>query len=299
MIERGLVKKERKGGDPEVQKGFGGSEVIPLGTIDLPVSIGTEPQRKTMMVKFLVVDTPFAYNVILGRPDLNLFRAIVSTFHLKMKFSAAHGAMYQRFVNKMFNDLIGKTMKVYVDDMIVKCKEEVEHLNHLQAAFEVMRKYGMKLNPAKCTFGVRGGKFLGYMVSEKGIEANPEKIKVIMQMGSPKTIKDVQKLTEECEQVLRDLKQYLATPPLLANSKVGETLYLYLVVSEDAVSSSLVREEVGCQNPIYYVSKILQDTEKKYIQVEKLALALVTTARKLRPYFQSHKIVVLTNHPLK
>ncbi|KAL0307862.1 UNVERIFIED_CONTAM: hypothetical protein Sangu_3006500 [Sesamum angustifolium] len=158
------------------------------------------------------------------------------------------GATYQRIVNKMFKDLIGKTMEVYVDDMQVKCKEETEHLNHLQAAFELMRKYGMKLNPTKCTFRVRGGKFLGYMA-------------------------------------LRDLKQYLATPPLLANSKAGETLYLYLVVSEDVVSLALVREEIGCQNPIYYVGQILQDAEKKYIQVEKLALALVTTTRKLRLYF--------------
>ncbi|KAL0291762.1 UNVERIFIED_CONTAM: hypothetical protein Sradi_7014800 [Sesamum radiatum] len=64
--------------------GFGDSEVIPLGTIDLPVSIGAEPKRKTMMVKFLGVDTHFVYNVILGRPGLNLFRAVLSTFHLKM-----------------------------------------------------------------------------------------------------------------------------------------------------------------------------------------------------------------------
>ncbi|KAL0416661.1 UNVERIFIED_CONTAM: hypothetical protein Slati_3498000 [Sesamum latifolium] len=69
--------------------GFGGSEVIPLRTIDLPVLIGMEPKRKTMMMKFLVVDTPFAYNVILGRPDLNLFRAFMSTFHLQMKFPIA------------------------------------------------------------------------------------------------------------------------------------------------------------------------------------------------------------------
>ncbi|KAL0387842.1 UNVERIFIED_CONTAM: Transposon Tf2-12 polyprotein [Sesamum radiatum] len=165
------------------------------------------------------------------------------------------GATYQRLANKMFKELIEKIMEVYVDDMLVKSKEEEEHLNHLQVAFEVMRKYGMKLNPTKCTFGVRGGKFLGYMVSEKGIEANPEKIKAIMQMSSSKTIKEVQKLTgkvaslarfisrsayrnlpffkilrkvkdfqwmKECEKALRDLKQYLATPPLLVNPKVGE-----------------------------------------------------------------------------
>ncbi|KAL0400425.1 UNVERIFIED_CONTAM: hypothetical protein Sradi_2385800 [Sesamum radiatum] len=70
--------------------GFGGSEVF-FGTIDLLISIGEEPKKKTMMVKFLVVDTPFAYNVILGCPGLNLFKAVVSSFHLKMKFPTAHG----------------------------------------------------------------------------------------------------------------------------------------------------------------------------------------------------------------
>ncbi|KAL0373262.1 UNVERIFIED_CONTAM: Retrovirus-related Pol polyprotein from transposon gypsy [Sesamum radiatum] len=71
--------------------GFGGSEIASLGTIDLPVSMGTEPCRRTMMVRFLVVDTPFAYNVILGCPGLNLFRAVVSTYHLKMKFPTKSG----------------------------------------------------------------------------------------------------------------------------------------------------------------------------------------------------------------
>ncbi|XP_020550217.1 uncharacterized protein LOC110012129 [Sesamum indicum] len=71
--------------------GFGGNEVDSLGTIELPVSLGDEPRRRTLTVKFLVVNTPFAYNVILGRPGLNIFRAIVSTYHLKMKFPTHAG----------------------------------------------------------------------------------------------------------------------------------------------------------------------------------------------------------------
>ncbi|KAL2248368.1 UNVERIFIED_CONTAM: hypothetical protein Sindi_2689100 [Sesamum indicum] len=71
--------------------GFGGSEAASLGTIELPVSMGEVPKRKTLMVKFLVVDTLFAYNVILGRPGLNLFRAVVSTYHMKMKFPTENG----------------------------------------------------------------------------------------------------------------------------------------------------------------------------------------------------------------
>ncbi|KAL2238323.1 UNVERIFIED_CONTAM: Retrovirus-related Pol polyprotein from transposon [Sesamum indicum] len=242
------------------------------------------------------------------------------------------GATYQRLVNKMFGDLLGKTMEVYVDDMLVKSKRSQDHLADLAQAFAIMKAYGMKLNPDKCTFGVSGGKFLGYMVSERGIEANPEKIRAIMDLRSPVTIKDVQKLTgkitslgrfisrsadkslpffrilrkpknfewnEECEKALHELKKYLTTPPLLANPKEHEELFVYLGVSEHAVSSVLVREEGGRQNPIYYVSKMLQGAELRYTEMEKLALALVVTARKLRPYFQSHKVIVLTNYPLK
>ncbi|KAL0413088.1 UNVERIFIED_CONTAM: hypothetical protein Sradi_1510500 [Sesamum radiatum] len=72
-------------------QGFGGSEVASMGTITLPVSMGEEPKRKTLMIKFLVVDTPFAYNIILGRPDLNAFKAVVSTYHQKMKFPTKNG----------------------------------------------------------------------------------------------------------------------------------------------------------------------------------------------------------------
>ncbi|KAL2230476.1 UNVERIFIED_CONTAM: hypothetical protein Sindi_1642000 [Sesamum indicum] len=105
--------------------------------------------------------------------------------------------------------------------------------------------------------------------------------------------------TEEYEQAFLDLKTYLRSPPLLTNPKGNKVLYVYLVVSENAVSSALVREEEGVQSPIYYLSKMLQGAERRYAQIEKLALALVVTARKLRPYFQGHRIVVLTNHPLR
>ncbi|KAL2251408.1 UNVERIFIED_CONTAM: Retrovirus-related Pol polyprotein from transposon opus [Sesamum indicum] len=236
-----------------------------------------------------------------------------------MPFSLKNvGETYQRLVNRMFGDLLGKTMEVYVDDMLVKSKRSQDHLKHLEQAFNIMRSYGMKLNPDKCTFGVGGKNFLGYMVSERGIEANPEKIQAIMSLRSLTTIKDVQKLTGkiaslnrfisrsadrslpffkvlrksknfewsgECDKALQELKEYLTKPPLLANPKEGETLFLYLPVSENAVSSVLVRDEGGSQNPIYYVSKMLEGTESRYSEMEKLALTLVVIARKLRPYF--------------
>ncbi|KAL5564335.1 hypothetical protein UlMin_027499 [Ulmus minor] len=105
--------------------------------------------------------------------------------------------------------------------------------------------------------------------------------------------------TPACEQALQDLKRYLTSPPLLSKPKDGEQLYIYLAVSEGAVSAVLVREEEGKQFPVYYVSKSLLDAETRYTQLEKLALALVTAARKLRPYFQCHPITVYTTYPLK
>ena len=86
------------------------------------------------------------------------------------------GATYQRLVNMMYKEQIGKIMEVYVDDMFVKSKEPINHIKHLSEMFHMLRKYRMKLNPQKCVFGVESGKFLGFMVNHRGIEANPAKI---------------------------------------------------------------------------------------------------------------------------
>ncbi|KAL5560487.1 hypothetical protein UlMin_036698 [Ulmus minor] len=227
---------------------------------------------------------------------------------------------------------IGKTMEVYVDDMLVKSLKADEHIDNLRESFEVLREYKMKLNPAKCAFGVTSGKFLGFMVNHRGIEANPAKIQALLNMESPRKVKEVQSLTgrvaalnrfisratykcqpffralrkgkdfswtEECEQSFQELKTYLGRPPLLSKPQEGESLILYLAVSKGAVSSTLIREEEGVQWPIYYTSKSLLDEETRYPEVEKLALALMIAARKLRPYFQAHTIIVPTKFPLK
>ena len=188
----------------------------------------------------------------------------------------------------------------------------------------------MKLNPSKCAFGVSSGKFLGFMVSQRGIEANLDKIQVILDMESPKNIKEVQSLTgrvaalnrfvskatdkclpffkilrkafewtEECQKAFQDLKVYLTTAPLLSPSILGEDLYLCLAVSPHAVSSGLVREEGKVQKPVYYTSRALRGAEGRYPLMEKLAFALITASRKLRHYFQAHVIIVMTDHPLK
>ena len=105
------------------------------------------------------------------------------------------GATYQRLVNYMFRPQIGQNVEVYVDDMLVKSLDEKKHLEDLQETFDTLRRYNTKLNPSKCTFEVSSGKFLGFMVSQRGIEVNLDKIQAIMNMEPPKNVKEVQSLT--------------------------------------------------------------------------------------------------------
>ena len=150
----------------------------------------------------------------------------------------------------------------------------------------------MKLNPSKCAFGVSSGKFLGFMVSHRGIETNPNKIQAILDMKPPQNIKEVQSLTgrvaalnrfifktidkclpffrilrkafewmDDCQRAFEDLKAYLTTTPLLSPSVLGEELYLYLAVTPHAVSSALIREEGRVQKSVYYTSQALRGAE--------------------------------------
>ena len=164
-------------------------------------------------------------------------------------------------------------MEVYIDDMLVKSVKVELHITHLDDEFQVLKSYNMKLNPAKCAFGVSTRKFLGFIVNIQGIEANPDKIKVVLDMLPPSNIKEIQRLTgritarscfvskanEKCQpfvQVLKKafqwdahyeeafmmLKTYLSSPPVLVSPSEGELLTLYLVISDFLTSAALVRE---------------------------------------------------------
>ena len=148
-------------------------------------------------------------------------------------------------------------MEVYIDNMLVKSREAKTHLADLQEAFDILRRYKMKFNPTKCLFGVSSGKFLSFMVSQQAVETNQKKFKAILDMASPKTVKEGQRLTvhiaalnkfvskatnkclpffkvlkqvfqwmDECEAAFQNLKEYLAKPPLLSPSVEGEDLFL-------------------------------------------------------------------------
>ncbi|CAL9004117.1 unnamed protein product [Prunus brigantina] len=105
------------------------------------------------------------------------------------------GATYQCLINKIFVELIGTSMQVYVDDMLVKSRTIDDHLRNLFLMFGTLRKDNMSLTPSKCAFGVSSGKFLGFMISQRGIDAHPEKIQASLDKQVPKMKKDVQSLT--------------------------------------------------------------------------------------------------------
>ena len=170
----------------------------------------------------------------------------------------------------------------------------------------------MKLNPLKCAFGVNAGRFLGFMVTQRGIEANPAQLKAILQSPDPSSKKEIQQLTgwlaalgrfisrftdrlkpffttlrgasraewnEECDREFVAIKQYLTELSILVSPKAGDTLYLYLAASDIAISSALFKECGDAKlRPIFFVSKSLTDAETRYTHLERAALALRTTA---------------------
>lgn len=166
-------------------------------------------------------------------------------------------------------------MEVYMDDMIVKSKDSEDHILALEQTFNKLRAYQICLNLAKCAFGVLARKFLGFLLTNRGIEANPDKYKAVLGMKAPRNKKEVQQLTKrlvsltrfllrsaenalpffkllkkeaqggwnlEHEFAFKKIKQCLATPPVLSKPKLGKMLFLYLLVGEEAESAVLVRK---------------------------------------------------------
>ena len=241
------------------------------------------------------------------------------------------GSTYQRMMTRTFESLLGKNIEIYIDDMVVKSKMVSEHLGDLQAVFEILRSYKLRLNTSKCSFGVGSGKFLGYMVTHKGIEVNTDQIKAINNLQTLQNPKEVQKLTgmtaalnrfisrsadrcrpffllinkwknfewTECARAFQQLKDYLARPPIMSSLEPDEVLFAYIAVAPYAVSLVLIRVENGIQRLVYYVSKSLHEAEVRYLPLEKAILAVVLGTRKLPHYFQAHTVVVLTQLPLK
>uniref|UniRef100_A0A2N9FX44 Integrase catalytic domain-containing protein n=1 Tax=Fagus sylvatica TaxID=28930 RepID=A0A2N9FX44_FAGSY len=202
----------------------------------------------------------------------------------------------------------------------------------LREVLEILRATKLRLNATKCLFGVSSGKFLGHMISYNGVEANPDQISALLNLQPPKDAKQVQRLTgmiaalgrfisrsadrcrpffqllgkkrkflwdQDCSAAFEGIKAYLSSPPCLSIPCSGEPLFLYLAVSEHAVSAVLIRETNEGQRPVFFVNKTMDETESRYLPLEKAALALIQAAKKLPHYFQASTVTVLIDLPLK
>ncbi|XP_042974620.1 uncharacterized protein LOC122306253 [Carya illinoinensis] len=176
----------------------------------------------------------------------------------------------QKLVNRMFKEQIGRSIEVYVDDLLIKSKEPAQHLMDLQMAFEILCRYNMRLTPAKYAFGIQSGKSLGFIVFKRGIEASPDKIEVILNMKLPKSLNETQRLAGR-----------VGTLGRFIGRSTDKCLPLFpstVKVSPHALSTVLVKEEEAAQHPIYYVSQkvptILPSPHSKGAQETPLAKVL-------------------------
>jgi hypothetical protein len=185
------------------------------------------------------------------------------------------GAIFQRLMRKALGAQMGRNVEAYVDDIVVKTRKSHTFIEDLEETFANLRKVHIKLNPAKCAFGVPSGKLLGFLVSHRGIEANPDKVKAIKEMHPPRNLKEMQRLTgcmaalghfitrsgekalpffklmkrpgkfkwtPEADKAFAELKRYLTSPPIMVAPMFREPLLLYIAATPRTASAVLVTE---------------------------------------------------------
>ncbi|KAK3013564.1 hypothetical protein RJ639_008368 [Escallonia herrerae] len=222
---------------------------------------------------FLIVKVKSSYNRILGRTRLNKLQAVASTYHLVMKFPTPTGVGFvkgdQTLARRCYVASCRAKETLSIDDQhdekALRRAEPVEALISIpliEGDNEWQVRIGSTLEPTIRKW------LISFLISNMDI-------------------------------FVWSAADMPASPPLLSKRVIGEDLFLYLAVAESAVSAVLVREQDGQQLPVYYVSKVLQGAMRRYPNAKKLAFALLTAARELRPYFQSHTIIMLTDKPLR
>ena len=288
------------------------------------------------------LDAYSGYHQIKLNPADRLKTAFIMPFgafcYLTMTFGLRNaGATFQRCMQKCLLKQLGRNAHVYVDDVVVKTEKRGMLLEDLKETFENLRRFQIKLNPEKCVFGVPAGQLLGFLVSERGIECNPVKIKAIEKMEVPTRLLDVQKFTgclasisrfisrlgekalplyqlmkkttffewnDKADEAFLQLKKMLATPPILAAPTEKEPMLLYIAATSRVVSIVMVVERkeedraLPVQRPVYYLSEVLSASKQNYPHYQKMCYGVHFAAKKLKPYFQEHPITVVCTAPL-
>jgi hypothetical protein len=247
------------------------------------------------------------------------------------------GATYQRCMNHVFKEHIGRMVEAYVDDIVIKTRKASDLLSDLETTFRCLNAKGVKHNPEKCVFGVPRGMLLGFIVSERGIEANPKKLRPSLTWDPSRTWKEYRGSWDalrlwavsshasakeaylctaswgrpsallgppEAEEALGNLKALLTSTPILVPPAAGEALLIYVAATTQVVSVVIVveRREEGhtlpVQRPVYFISEVLSETKIRYPQIQKQLYAVILTRRKLRHYFESHPVTMVSSFPL-
>jgi hypothetical protein len=259
--------------------------------------------------------------------------------HQVMPFGLKNaGATYQRMMQNYLGSQIGQNIQVYIDDVVITMRKEESLIDDLKETFDNLDRYKLKLSLTKCSFGISAGQLLGFLVSSRGIEANPEKIQAILTMWKPAKLHEVQQLAgcvaalsrfiarlgekalpfyalmkksdkkfewiEEADAAFSQLKKVLPTLPVLVAPKERKPLLLYIAATHQVVSMVLEVERSeegkahGVQRPVYFLSEVLSPSKQRYPQYQKLAYSIFTTTQKLQQYFAVHPIIVVNEAPL-
>ena len=255
--------------------------------------------------------------------SVGLFEYVVMTFGLKNA-----GATYQRAMNYIFHDLIGKLVEIYIDDVVVKSTSAEGHLEDLRCILDRTRKFGLRMNPKKCAFGVTAGQFLGFLVHERGIEIGLKSQEAVRTMQPPTTKKELQSFIGKINFVRRfisnlsgriepfmglvkiktddefhwgaeqqrafdDIKEYLTKPPVLVPPQQDRPFYIYLSVADTSIASVVVQVYDSQEKVAFYLSRRMLDAETRYPEIEKLCLCLYFTCSKLRHILLAAEVIII------
>jgi hypothetical protein len=264
------------------------------------------------------------------------FRTPIDNFYYTvMPFGLKNaGATYQRTMTVMFYDMMHKEIEDYVDDIVVKSKKKEDHLETSRKVFDRCRLYKLKMNPLKCALEVSAGKFLGFLVHNRGIDVDLAKASAIATMKAPTFHKELKSFLGRlsyirrfipglpavtavftplmkkgvpfvwftaCQQAFEKIQAIMTKLPTVCAPVPGRPLRLYLASNSEAIGGLIAQEdEDGTKKPVYYVSRALRDVETTYSGAKRACLALIYASQRLRHYFLAHKIQLMTkSHPIR